>query len=217
MQWRLLVRKNPLKSFTIVGDVAQVSSAGGTADWQKALDPVFKDSWRLEELTVNYRTPAQIAEAAESMAKAYGVPITPTRSVREGDWPIHIERVEPAGGSDALAAAVVRVVEQVRGETQGSTAIIATPEIADAIAPIVTESLGDDVARGAAGLRRPVALVTPGDAKGLEFDSVVIAEPMAIIESSQRGAGSLYVAMTRPTQRLALVTSGPLPQGIPYF
>jgi len=217
MQWRLLVRKNPLKSFTIVGDVAQVASAAGTASWQQTLDPIFKDSWRLEELTVNYRTPALIVEAAESMAAAHGVPITPTRSVREGEWPIDIDRVEPAGSAEALAAAVVEAVNRVRSTSSGSTAVIATPEIVGAIEPIIMAELGDIVARGAAGLRKPVALVTPSDAKGLEFDSVVIAEPAAIIASSERGAGALYVAMTRPTQRLALVTSGPLPQGIPYF
>src|SRR5690606_31791820 len=84
MQWRMLLRKNPLKSFTIVGDVAQRSAAAGTSDWAAVLGPMFKDAWRLEELTVNYRTPARIVEAAEAMAVANGVPITPIRSVREG-------------------------------------------------------------------------------------------------------------------------------------
>ena len=63
MQWRLLVRRCPLKSFTIVGDIAQTSSVAGANSWQGALAPLFGDRWQLEELTVNYRTPSQIAEA----------------------------------------------------------------------------------------------------------------------------------------------------------
>ena len=234
MQWRMLVRKNPLKSFTIVGDVAQVASAAGSADWGETLGPVFKDAWRLEELTVNYRTPAQIAEAAESMAAANGVPLTPTRSVRHGDWPVGVIRVggpvveEGADGSraessDPLLDAVVDAVHAVRadgggaGET-GSVAVIAAPADADGLEPALAAALGrETIGRGAAGLRRPVALLTPQDAKGLEFDAVIVVEPAAIVADGPRGAGALYVAMTRPTQRLVLVASGPLPAGIPYF
>ncbi len=232
MQWRFLVRKNPLKSFTIVGDVAQVASAAGTADWAAALGPVFRDSWRLEELTVNYRTPAQITSVAEAMAAANGVPVTPTRAVREGDWPVEVVRVaEPVETTRAdrgaastgptallLAEAVAEAVERVRESDSGTVAIIATPETADLIQLPLTEALGRDiVGRGAVGLRRPVALVTPQDAKGLEFDAVIVVEPADIVADSPRGAGALYVAMTRPTQRLVLVAAKPLPQGIDSF
>jgi DNA helicase IV len=233
MQWRMLVRKNPLKSFTIVGDVAQVASAAGSSDWAETLGPIFKESWRLEELTVNYRTPAQIAAAAEAMAAANGVPITPTRSVREGDWPVEIVRVpsalEEAGDGDEVAAndplldAIVDAVASARAEgggagELGSVAIVAAPNDADALQASLIAALGPDtIGRGSAGLRRPVALLTPQDAKGLEFDVIVVVEPATIVADGPRGAGALYVAMTRPTQRLILVTSGPLPTGIPYF
>ncbi|HTJ37110.1 MAG TPA: AAA family ATPase, partial [Dactylosporangium sp.] len=83
MQWRVLVRRCPMKSFTIVGDIAQVASAAGATSWDEALRPAFKDAWRLEELTVNYRTPAQITREAERIAAEAGLPITPTRAVRE--------------------------------------------------------------------------------------------------------------------------------------
>ena len=68
MQWRLLVRRCPMRSFTIVGDIAQVGSAAGATSWESALTPYFRENWRLEELTVNYRTPAQIAREAERFA-----------------------------------------------------------------------------------------------------------------------------------------------------
>ena len=74
--------------------------------------------------------------------------------------------------------------------------------------------MGPDVGRGAAGLNRAVAVLTPQESKGLEFDAVVVVEPQRIVDEIARGAAALYVAMTRPTQRLHLVTTAGLPAGI---
>lgn len=206
MQWRVLVRRCPMKSFTIVGDIAQVASASGASSWQEALDPVFKDAWRLEELTVNYRTPAQITREAERLAVAAGLPITPTRAVREGDWPIR--RVDAASAdAGALGAAVAGAVADDRAIDDGGTlAVITSEPDLPAVAAAVLERFGDQAGRGATGLSRPIAVLTGYEAKGLEFDAVVLADPDALAAESPRGAASLYVAMTRPTQRLTLVT-----------
>ncbi len=202
MQWRVLVRRCPMKSFTIVGDVAQVASAAGATSWEEALRPSFQDAWRLEELTVNYRTPAQITREAERIAQDAGLPITPTRAVREGDWPI---RRVAAGAAD-LPVSVAEAVAHDRGiDRQGTLAVIATAAEVEAVAAAVRERFGDDAARGAAGLTRPISVLTGYEAKGLEFDAVVLADPEALAAESVRGAASLYVAMTRPTQRLTLV------------
>jgi DNA helicase IV len=210
MQWRMLVRKNPLKSFTIVGDVAQVSSAAGATDWASMLSPIFRDSWRLEELTVNYRTPALVSEVAESMAVAGGVPITRTSAVRTGEWPVEIITTTP----ERITGGVVEAVALVRESGSGTIAVITTDATVAAVHEAMIEAIPGEVARGAMGLRRPVAVLTPGESKGLEFDAVVVVEPTAIVESGPRGAGSLYVAMTRPTQRLVLVASRELPAGV---
>lgn len=202
MQWRVLVRRCPMKSFTIVGDIAQVASAAGATSWDDALRPSFKDAWRLEELTVNYRTPAQITREAERIARDAGLPITPTRAVREGDWPIR--RV--AADAEGLPEAVAEAVAHDRGiDRDGTLAVIATASDVEAVAAAVRERFGDDAARGAAGLTRPISVLTGYEAKGLEFDAVVLADPRALAAESVRGAASLYVAMTRPTQRLTLV------------
>jgi len=202
MQWRVLVRRCPMRSFTIVGDIAQVSSPAGATSWAAALQPYFKDSWRLEELTVNYRTPAQIAQEAERMAQSAGLPITPTRSVREGDWPIR--RVNADGAT--LPDAVVAAVEHDRGiDTQGTLAVIAPVREVEAVAAAVSARYGEHAGRGAAGLNRPIAVLSGYEAKGLEFDAVVLADPGALAAETARGAATLYVAMTRPTQRLTLV------------
>ncbi|MDN4597312.1 HelD family protein [Leifsonia virtsii] len=205
MQWRVLLRRCPMKSFTIVGDIAQVASAAGAISWRDALQPLFKDAWRLEELTVNYRTPAQITREAERIAADAGLPITPTRAVREGEWPIR--RVAAASAEPgALGDAVAEAVAHDRGiDDTGTVAVIATAADLSAVAEAVAARFGDQAGRGAAGLTRPIAVLTGYEAKGLEFDAVVLADPDALAAESPRGAASLYVAMTRPTQRLTLV------------
>ncbi|AMB57627.1 HelD family protein [Microterricola viridarii] len=208
MQWRMLVRKSPMRSFTIVGDIAQVSSPAGARSWAEALHAGFGDRWRLEQLSVNYRTPAQIARAAESFAADAGLPITPARAVREGDWPI-----DTVVADGELAPAVLQAVRSVRADAAGGNLAVIVPAAAlDGIADALGAALNDEpagsrpvVGRGAAGLDLPVAVLTAREAKGLEFDAVVIADPRAIVEESPRGAAALYVAATRPTQRLAMV------------
>ncbi|HWU58368.1 MAG TPA: UvrD-helicase domain-containing protein, partial [Microbacteriaceae bacterium] len=204
MQWRLLIRRCPMRSFTIVGDIAQASAAAGATNWSGALTPFFRDNWRLEELTVNYRTPAQIAREAEAFAIAHGLPVTPTRAVREGDWPI--QTVDVAGDAPGrVADAVANVVSELAAGLSGTLAVIAPVAIVDEVYGALTPALGRNVGRGAAGLSRQVAVLTAREAKGLEFDDVVLADPDAIVAESPRGAAALYVAMTRPTQRLVVV------------
>ncbi|MEP6478032.1 MAG: UvrD-helicase domain-containing protein [Rhodoglobus sp.] len=209
MQWRLLMRRNPLKSFTIVGDVAQSSAAAGATSWADALTPHVGDAWRLEELTVNYRTPAQIAAVAESMAIAHGLTVTRSRAVRGSEWPVDIVR---SGDVDAAVVETVRADAALKA--QGTIAVVASESLMPGLAIALSEAFGADVGRGALGLTRGIALITPQEAKGLEFDSVIVVEPQRIVDEIARGAAALYVAMTRPTQRLHLVTSGPLPEGI---
>ncbi len=207
MQWRLLMRRNPLKSFTIVGDIAQASAAAGAASWEAALAPHVSE-WRLEELTVNYRTPAQISEVAEAMAVAHGVNITRSRAVRESEWPVNIVRATD------LPAAVLETVIADRAIGEGTVAVIVSESLVGDVWPALAASLGTDVGRGAAGLNRAVAVLTPQESKGLEFDAVVVVEPQRIVDEITRGAAALYVAMTRPTQRLHIVTTGSLPAGL---
>jgi len=208
MQWRLLLRRGPLRSFTIVGDIAQAASAAAATSWREALRPLLAgspeaDRWRLEELTVNYRTPSQIASAAESMAIAHGLPVTPSRAVRSSEWPI---AVVPT----VLSAVATELGLRAQDEAVGGTVAVIALE-ADAVFAELRAEFGREIGRG---LSSEVAVITPQDAKGLEFDAVIVVDPTAILAASTRGAGALYVAMTRATQRLYLVSEGELPAGI---
>ncbi|MFB2581853.1 UvrD-helicase domain-containing protein [Herbiconiux sp. P15] len=201
MQWRVLLRKSPLRSFTIVGDVAQASSAASSTSWEATLSPLVGDAWRLEELTVNYRTPSQIVDAAERLAHANGLTVTRSQSVRTTEWPVLALSPSTDAESDEL------LLSQLSSMTAsgGTTAVIAPAALFDHLSTFLTSSLGSTLGVGVAGLSRPVALLTPADAKGLEFDSVLVVSPAGLLAESTRGASALYVAMTRPTQRLTLL------------
>ena len=205
MQWRLLVRRCPMRSFTIVGDTAQAESASAAGSWTEALAPFFRDSWRVEELTVNYRTPAQIAERAEEIAVANGVAITPTVAVREGEHPVRTVSV-PGGGRGAVLEAVVEAVRADRERPDaGTTAVVVAASRVDDVARTLRSEFGGDARRGLRGLDVAIAVLVPAEAKGLEFDGVVVVDPDGIVAGEPRGAAGLYVAMTRPTQRLTMV------------
>ncbi|MCZ2404313.1 AAA family ATPase [Paenarthrobacter sp. Z7-10] len=211
MQWRLLVRRCPLKSFTIVGDIAQASSAAGATSWRQALEPFLADRWRLEELTVNYRTPSQIAEAAVRMANAAGQVVSAPKAVREGRWDPIIDYV-PA---DAVLDQLVRVLPQELAAVDGGLlAVITHRGQLAATAKAVRTAYGARVGTGAGSLAQDIVVMDPHEAKGLEFDAVVILEPAALLAGKGGRVGDLYVSMTRPTQRLRLITSAELPAGI---
>ncbi len=212
MQWRMVVRRCPLRSFTIVGDIAQASAVSGAKSWAAALEPVFgragrEHTWRLAQLSVNYRTPTQIVAAAENTARRLGLPITPSVPVRETEWPVMTERVDLSLGDDALVSEVISAVEADRAVSEsGTLAVLAPHSRVHRILAGLTARFGDGrIAEGAPHLARPIGVMAPHDAKGLEFDAVVVVDPDEIVAAEPRGAATLYVAMTRPTQRLRIV------------
>src|SRR4029453_6974564 len=72
MAWRLLMRRRPSRSMTVVGDVAQTSELAGTTTWEQVFEPYVAQRWRLAELTVNYRTPAEVMTVAGGVLAAGG-------------------------------------------------------------------------------------------------------------------------------------------------
>ena len=211
MQWRLLMRRCPVKSFTVVGDIAQTSSAAGATSWQQALTPFVGDRWTLEELTVNYRTPAQIAEAAVRMANAAGLVVSAPKAVREGRWAPFIDQV-PEGG--LITRLMQTLPEDLSALEGGLLAIIAEEHHLDAVRRAVGAAYGKRLGTGAGGLEQDIVVTSPREAKGLEFDGVVILEPEELLTAAAGKVGDLYVAMTRPTQRLRLIAARPVPAGI---
>ena len=218
MAWRMLLRRCPTRSMTIVGDVAQTAAAAGATRWSTMLEPVLRGSWRLAELTVNYRTPAEVARAAQRVATAAGLPVSPLTSAREVDDSLRVHQV-PADEVlvavvEAAASAVHEIGAAAADDASGRIAVIAAAEQLDEVRAAIT---GSPLARhlspsgSASVLDARLAVMTPVESKGLEFDAVVLVEPANVM---RRSAGDLYVAMTRPTQRLSIVTSTALPSGL---
>ena len=212
MAWRVLARRNPMRSMTVVGDLAQTRSAAGADEWGAVLDPLASGRWRVEELTVSYRTPEQIMSVAASVLQAGGSTAVAPRSVREGRWPPVATQVAP----DELTDAVVRTVRsQLSDLAGGRVAVIGTEADVATVLPALVADLGAErVGTGGRALDREVAALAVEDAKGLEFDGVVLIEPAALVADGPRGLNDLYVAMTRPTQQLHVVHTGALPPGM---
>ena len=212
MAWRVLARRNPMRSMTVVGDLAQTRSAAGADEWGAVLDPLASGRWRVEELTVSYRTPEQIMSVAASVLQAGGSTAVAPRSVREGRWPPAATQVAP----DDLTGAVVRTVRsRLTDLAGGRVAVIGTERHVATVLPALVADLGAErVGTGGRALDREVAVLAVEDAKGLEFDGVVLIEPAALVADGPRGLNDLYVAMTRPTQQLHVVHTGTLPPGM---
>lgn len=199
MMWRLLMRRCPTRSMTLVGDPAQTSEPGGCGAWDAILAPYVDDRWEHVRLGVNYRTPTEIMERAAQVPRAADPAFVPPRSIRSTG-------VRPwARRTGDLAGAVAEAVARETGrDGQGRLAVIAPRERCAALAA----ALPGASAGPAPDLTSPVVLLDPRQAKGLEFDSVLVAEP------AEFGTSDLYVALTRATQRLGVLHTGPLPAGL---
>jgi len=198
MAWRLLMRRCPARSMTIVGDVAQTGDSAGTDDWDRVLRPYAEGRWQLIRLTVNYRTPAEIMEAAGALATDL------PRSVRRTGVPPWRLATLP----DDLPRLLAEHAEREAAALDDGRLAVIVPEarLAELGAAVPGASYGD-----APDLEQRVVVLTVRQAKGLEFDSVLIADPAGILDASPHGRNDLYVAMTRATQRLGILHPGPPP------
>lgn len=213
MMWRLLMRSCPTRSFTIVGDVAQTGSAAGASSWAEVLAPHVGDRWTLAELTVNYRTPEQVMDLAAAVLAASGSSVQAPTSARVGGHDPVISRLDEAPYASARLAEIVEREWRLAGE---GTVVVITPRAGHAaVAATVGAALPDGVVTADSdALSTPVSVLTVAAAKGLEFDTVVLVEPSAVVAESGRGTNDLYVALTRPTQRLHIVHHDAPPAGM---
>ena len=202
MAWRLLMRRCPTRSMTVVGDLTQTGALGGVSSWGRTLRPYVGDRATIETLTVNYRTPAQLMELACSVLRAAGVQVAAPTSARSTEWAPVLDRV-----ADPVAGAVAAVPDEMDLVGAGTLGVLCPRALRDPVAVAVAGRLGT----GPAADR--VAVLTVEQAKGLEFDGVLLVEPAGIVADSPRGVHDLYVAITRATQRLRVVHAAALPAG----
>jgi DNA helicase IV len=205
MAWRLLLRRCPTRSMTLVGDVAQTGSAAGASSWAEVLTPHLGQHWRLEELTVNYRTPAEIMAVADEVLAAGGSGGTTAQAVRSTGVRPWSQQVPEADLADAVAEAAAQFDKE-----DGTLAVVVPGRRLDALAEAVRARL-PEATTGGGDLTTGATVLPPQAVKGLEFDSVLVVDPAGILEEGARGHNDLYVALTRATQRLGVVHLGELP------
>jgi len=210
MMWRLLMRRCPARSMTVVGDLAQTSVLGGAGSWAAMLDPFVEGRWRREVLTVNYRTPRQVMELASRVLAAAGIDPGTTESAREGRSEPETSHVEP-GDVAAVVAAVGRELDLAGAGTVAL--LLPSSQTWAGVEDAVRVAYPDEVGSESDPLDARLSVLPVREAKGLEFDAVVLVEPADVVAASPRGVNDLYVALTRPTQRLAVLHSRDLPAG----
>jgi DNA helicase IV len=213
MQLRMLGRRSLSGSMTIVGDIAQATGQWAPASWKDVLAhlPAPRGT-RAVELTVNYRTPSEVMDLARRVLEAAAPHLRPPESVRTtGVAPRIIAAAAPL---DERVAQVTRAeVAIVNGEeaTGGTVAVICPPSLLEPVGAALAR-VGVEFGSLAGGaLDETVTLVPIEAAKGLEFDSVVVAEPGRLVDEAAGGLRSLYVALTRATRRLSIVHADALP------
>jgi DNA helicase IV len=214
MQLRMLTRRSLAGSMTVVGDIAQATAPWAPASWDDIVEHLpRRRPARTVELTVSYRTPSEVLAVAARVLAVAAPELTPPRPVRRSGVEPRMVQVTGHDGHatiDDLARAVARAAaEEVEAVRPGRVAIIAP----DALRGPLTDALGAsgtpvvdarDMRKG--GLSEPLVLLAADSANGLEFDSVVVVEPAVIAGETARGLRTLYVALTRPTQRLTVVS-----------
>jgi DNA helicase IV len=212
MQLRMLARRSLGGSMTVVGDIAQATGPWAPPSWDAVLAnlPSRKEP-RVAELSIGYRTPGSVMRLANRVLAVAAPELTPPQAVREGDEDPEVVAV----AADALAAEVARraaIERDLVGE--GNVAIVVPDSLLDAMAAGLREAGVDYGEAARNGLEAQVNLVPVRLVKGLELDSVVVVEPARIVAEEPQGLRALYVALTRSTQRLAVVHAEPLPDAL---
>ena len=207
MQIRMLARRCPSGSMTLMGDLAQGIGVWAVDRWEDLVAQLpTPDGSRVEELLLGYRSPGQVLDFAGRLLPVAAPNVPPTESIRLGRTEPHVLAVD---GDDLLAAAMAEV--RALRERWASVAVVVPVALLAAADKALAGAGMEYGEAGRDGIGHPVTLLSAPATKGLEFDAVVVVEPTAIMQDAPRGLRLLYVALTRPTQHLSVVHSEPLP------
>ncbi|MEV6398864.1 RNA polymerase recycling motor ATPase HelR [Streptomyces sp. NPDC051907] len=189
-EWQMLLLRCPSRSFTIVGDRAQARH-GFTESWQERLERVGLDRSNVTSLSINYRTPEEVMTEAEPVIRAALPDANVPTSIRSSGIPV-------VHGSVADLDSILE--EWLASHADGIACVIGTGDISTGMIS------NGDIEAGALPASSRIRSLTPELSKGLEFDLVVLVDPETF-GAGIEGAVDRYVAMTRATQQLVILTS----------
>ncbi len=197
---RVIGRRGPGGSFTILGDLAQSTTPAGQQEWPVVAQYLGAGAYEVAHLTIGYRVPEPVLAVANKLLPFTAVDAMASRSVRlEGEAPT-MRVVSSADLANAVAEEVLTARHR-----HPLTGVVAPARLHDQItAALADRSLAavthvQDVARS------EIPMFTAEAVKGLEFDAVVVVNPAEVFDGTPRGARLLYVAMTRAVQILRMV------------
>ena len=194
---------------TVLGDLAQATAPGAQSSWTDAVVHLGSPpTASIEELELGYRVPGPILDVANRLLPSVAPGVRAARSVRlDGPAP----ELVPTTPEDLPQ----RTASEVRAlATAWSSVGLVVPERWRQPVAAALEQAGLEYGTGThGGLEGAITLLDPPEAKGLEFDAVVVVEPSAI-HTDERGGRLLYIALTRAVQALAIVHADPLPAAL---
>ena len=206
MAWRCLLRRCPSRSMTVVGDLDQKRSHRRPNSWKQALGPAARAFSEEFVLSISYRTPRALTRIAQAVMAQHGTPVLyPMEAVRDVPNCYQVSHTHKDTLKECISQVVSAMEERLdreEGEGKGRICVIV---------PDAQAQLWHADESGASALDQRVSYLTAAGSKGLEFDSVVVVEPGAILE---QGSGDLFVALTRATHDLHAVTTTQLPRGM---
>jgi DNA helicase IV len=213
MMLRAVGRRCSTGSVTVLGDLAQATTAWGTRSWSEALGHLGQPEATVVELTLGFRVPADVIAYAARLLPLIAPQLAPPRSVRRsnGDLEVRHVRVRERG------AAVVEATRSALAR-EGSIGVIVPDRLLAEVRRALADGDVEATELGDAGdVEARVDLVPTSLAKGLEFDSVVLLEPAEVVAGEHdevTGLRRLYVCLTRAVTALTVVHSLPLPEPI---
>ena len=202
MQWRMLRRRGASASWTIVGDPAQ-SSWTDTAEADRAIEGIIGTApVRHFRLSTNYRSPSEVFDLAAQVVVADFPDADLPIAVRStGHEPRLMVSADAAPENPTISAAMINIVRSLLEEVEGTVGVICPPSTKDQLAAQLEQARLPGAER--------VVVITAQQAKGLEYDAVLVITPDDIVTESPGGVRALYVALTRPTQRLVTLDAAP--------
>ena len=206
MAWRCLLRRCPSRSMTVVGDLDQKRGHRRPNSWKQALGPAARAFSEEFVLSISYRTPRALTRIAQAVMAQHGTPVLyPMEAVRDVPDCYQVSHTHKDTLKECVSQVVSALEERLdheEGEGKGRICVIV---------PDAQAQLWHADESGASALDQRVSYLTAAGSKGLEFDSVVVVEPGAILA---QGSGDLFVALTRATHDLHAVTTTQLPRGM---
>jgi DNA helicase IV len=210
MEVRAVARRCPSRSMTVLGDLAQATAPGAQSSWDDVVRTLGSPPGvAVEELALGYRVPASIMDFANGLLPSVAPGVRAAGSVRAGG---RDPELVPVDASGLAAEAAARVVAQA-GEWASVGVVVPGPLADEVAAALAAAGVGFGTA-GRLGRDSVVTLLAPPEAKGLEFDAVVVVEPAAFLGDGPSGGRLLYIALTRAVQALTVVHADPLPAAL---